>query len=677
MTRAVIVFIAAWSCAVPALAQEVPRGLRDVVNADEAAPRPPDARNGTVSDAPATVEEAVAAIPLTRKVSQLMFVTLEGQTGPNATDRQLLDDFPPGGVVVPRVTRPEVAAGYVTALRGSAAEAMHGIPLFIATDLLTVTRFPERPGGFYFQIPSMLTLAAAGDSEASLDLFRLLAHDLGVMGFNFHLGPALDLASPMPGEGGGVFNFGADPETAAALARQFGQAMKENNLGWIPMGFPGGGGNHGRGEPAVLLTPRSQLRKHDLLPYDAAMSSGARLLQVGTTLVPTIDEAKPAALSPLVIGDLTRNVLGFDGLVIAGPMDSRDITAHNDASRAAVEALISGADMLYWQSSGERVMKAVANIAYAVQKGALDEAIIDRAYLRVLAMKDALHLAQRPGPDIKDAQKLAKKRPKSDEPLQVERQAITLVKNAGQVLPLTEENSQPIGVTGSFGVEELHDALEEYIEPIFQQSIRTARHLTRIQQFEIDRLTKRSFGGRTVVCIFSDEIEAAGQLRLLRTFRQQGLRTVAVLIGYPKNLMQFIEADAIILAYSSSYQLDDTMKAVAEVLVGNAPVEILPPVRNLEVDAGQEVRFDVYDVLRSPVGRMPITIAPPFEAGFSVSYRPELSVDRVRWEFGDGRGSRDAVATHVYKKPGRYEVTLTVEGDTYPEATGSFGVVVR
>lgn len=659
-------------------AQDAGRGLRDVVDPNETAPEPSADRPGEAHALPQTMEEALEALPLVRKVSQLMLVTLEGLNGPNANDRQLLSDFPPGGVIVPRVTRPATAAGYVSALRGSAPEAMYGVPLFIGTDLLTVTRFQERPGGFYFQIPSMMTLAAAGESKSTSALFDLIGEDMRTMGFNFHFGPSLELASELPGQRGQVFNFGNSPEAVAALGRQFGEAMKGHGVAWIPRGFPGGGQTHDRGEPAVLLTPRSRLREHDLLPYEAAVESGAAFVHVGNTLVPTIDQAKPASLSPLVMKRLLGDVLEFDGLVIAGPIDGRAIRASHDPSQAAVEALIAGADMLYWESSGQQVIKAILTIAHAVQQGALDEAIVERAYLRILGRKKALGLGQQAKPEVKVAARLEKKRSKSKIPLEVERGAITLVKNQGQVLPLTEERSQPIGVTGVFGVEDLQEALEEYIEPVAQQRIRTANHLTRIQQFEIDRLTRRSAVARTVVCILSNAIDLNSQLRLLRTFRQRGLQIVVVAIGYPEHVAEYAQlADAVVLAYSSIYQLEDTMKAVADILAGNGPVGVLPPLRDLELTAGQEATFDVHDVIRSPVGRLPVTISPPFEAGYSVSYRPVLAVEDVRWDFGDGKRSRDPVARHTYKKPGQYEIELRVEGDTYEPATGTFTVVVR
>ena len=91
----------------------------------------------------------------------------------------------------------------------------------------------------------------------------------------------------------------------------------------------------------------------------------------------------------------------------------------------------------------------------------------------------------------------------------------------------------------------------------------------------------------------------------------------------------------------------------------------------------QQVSFDVYDVVRSPVGRLPVTVEEPYVAGYSISYRPILEDRKVEWDFGDGRKSRDLTVDHAYRRPGRYSVVLTVEEKSGEITRGEFGVVVR
>ncbi len=668
------VFGALWPCD-PTAAQKDDEGLGTVVDRTQAAPPPIIA---TPEDGPAQVVLAlVETLPLPARIAQLMIVTLQGRTQPNDTDRLLIRDFPPGGVIIPRINRPQDAADYIKVLRSSKVETQRRLPLLIGTNFFALNREETRPLQLYLKVPAMLTWAAGGGSDSTQGLTRRMAQDLRTMGFNMHLGPSLELASELPDGAGNVYNFGSDPDFISSMADQLGSAMADNGLIWLPMGFPGGGENRGKKGQAVLLTPKSQLRSRDLLPYERAVKAGAEMIHVGNTLVPTLDKGTPASLSPIVIQQLLRDILGFDGLVVAGPIDAPEMRRGHDPSEAAILALQAGAHMLYWADSGPKVIKAIAAITLAVRNGTLEESVVNDAFERVVALKQKHGLLEREKPNEKVAAKLLKEREKALDPRQIERRAVTLVKNDGSLLPLTEERSMPIFVTGSYGVNELADATEEYVEPIFRQPIRTARHIGRIQDFEIERLERFASGMRTVVCMLSADIAPAGQVRLIRFLKKTGSKVVVVHLGYPAKLSVYDDADAIVLAYADPKDIRQTMMAVADILMGNAGVEILPALRDLERRTGQQVSFDVYDVIRSPVGRMPFTLAEPYVAGYSISYRPKLEDRKILWDFGDGKKSKDPVAAHAYKDPGRYSVTLTIKDREGDEVLGEFGVVVR
>ena len=657
------------------LAQEPEDGLGAVVDRSQAAP--PAVEFNEDEDPEQVIEDLIEDLPLPARIAQLMLVTLQGVTRPSNTDRLLLKDFPPGGVIVPRINRPQDAARYINVLRAADIETQKELPLFIGTNFFAFQREETRPIQLYLKVPAMLTWAAAGVSDSTQGLAHIMLQDLGAMGFNMHLGPSLELASEMATGGGNVYNFGSDPEFVADMAEQFGRAVADTGLLWMPMGFPGGGENRAERGPAVLLTSKSQLRGRDLLPYERAIEAGAQMIHVGNTLIPTLDKGAPASLSPIVMRQLLRDILDFEGLVVAGPIDAPELRRNRTPEEAAVLALQAGADMLYWSDSGTRVIKAIATIAMAVSNGTLDEGLINDAFERVVTLKQEQGLLERERPKEKAAAKLLKEREKTSEPLQIQRRAVTLIKNDDSLLPLTEEHSTPIYVTGSYGVRELADALEEYVKIILRQPIRSARHIERIQDFEIERVVKFTGGMRTIVCVLSSDIAPAGQIRLMKLLKKTGAKIVAVHVGYPERLPLYEVADAILLGYADPGHISQTMTAVAGVLMGDAPVEILPALRDLDRTVGQDVSFDVYDVVRSPVGRLPVTAEDPYVAGYSISYRPILEGHKVEWDFGDGRKSNDLAVIHAYKKPGRYRVMLTVEDDGGETTRGEFGVVVR
>ncbi|HUW61457.1 MAG TPA: glycoside hydrolase family 3 N-terminal domain-containing protein [Candidatus Bathyarchaeia archaeon] len=620
------------------------------------------------------IDSKLELLDLRERVAQIMLVTMLGFEGPNNTDREMLKRCVPGGVVISAVISPNQAADYVKTLRSIRhVEFEKGIPLFIASDLYQMTQSEERLPVRFAQLPSLLSLGAVADMPATEGLAEMLAQHLTAMGFNMNLGPSLELAPTMPDAPNVTNTFGSDPAFTAQAGVAVIQTLLAGDIIPAPTGFPGGGNDRGERAPAALLTPRPRLASRELLPYKAAIDAGAPVVHVANTLVPTINaQSLPASLSPEVYR-LLREELKFGGVIVAGPIDSSDIGRNIDPAQAAVMALEAGADMIYWAGS-DKVLRGAESVAQAVQNGQIPAARLEESVRRILTLKRAHHLSARPVPERKKADALEKKKV-ANEAYAIERNSITLVKNAGHVLPLSKERSMPIGVTGVIGVDLMAGALEEYMKPILQQSIQTARHLGEIEDFEVDRIARYAEGVRTVVCIFTGMRKSFGEARVISELKAKGVRVVVLLLGYPKNLPQLVEADAILLAYCDQGRYGESIRAAADIIAGVSPIKIAPAPDGLTLEAGKPEFFDIRNVVIAPAGRMPVTIAPPFVFGYSVKYMP--LVKKAQWDFGDGDKSKDPRAEHAYKTPGKYTVILTVTNPKGEKSSGQFPLVVE
>ena len=162
------------------------------------------------------------------------------------------------------------------------------------------------------------------------------------------------------------------------------------------------------------------------------------------------------------------------------------------------------------------------------------------------------------------------------ESIQIERRAITLVRNAGNVLPLEKKISTPVGITGVAGVEELFQLISKPLKAVSQQPITTARHIKEIQRFEIERLTKHINGLRTIICILTDEIRIETQIELVHALKASAPHLVVIYLGNPQEAARLTEADVLLLAYCESIMIGPTMQAMADILLGEGPVAIMP-----------------------------------------------------------------------------------------------------
>ncbi|MCX5771892.1 MAG: PKD domain-containing protein, partial [Candidatus Hydrogenedentes bacterium] len=667
---ALVVFLTAFGGSVAVAANDF--AAKPVSPIAEEKPGSKDAPAPAKSDAE-LVDSKLAMLDLPERVAQVMFVMMQGFEGPNNTDREMLKRCVPGGVVIPAVISPNQAADYVKTLRSMPnVEVKKGIPLFIASDLYEMTQSEERLPVTFAQLPSLLSLGAATDLPATERLAEMLAQHLTMMGLNMNLGPSLELAPTIPDAPTVTNTFGSDPGFAGQAGVAMIQTLLAGGIIPAPTGFPGGGHDRGERAPAALLTPRPQLVSRELLPYKAAIDAGAPVVHVANTLVPTLNPQNlPASLSPEVYR-LLRDELKFDGIIVAGPIDSPDIGRNIDPAQAAVMAFEAGADMIYWSGS-DRVLRGAEAIAQAVQKGQIPATRLEQSVRRILTLKRSHHLSGRPIPEPRKADALEKKKV-ANETYQIERNSITLVKNAGNVLPLSKQRSMPVGVTGVIGVDLMGKALEEYVKPVVQQPIRTARQLGEIEDFEVSRVASHAEDMRTVVCIFTGMRKSFGEARIISELKAKGARVVVLLLGYPKNLPQLAEADAILLAYCDQGRYAESIRAGADIIAGVSPIRIAPAPKDLTLKAGKPEFFDIQNVVIAPTGRMPVTIAPPFVFGYSVKYVP--LVKKAEWDFGDGDKSKDARAEHAYKTPGKYVATLTVTNPKKEKTAGQFPLVV-
>ncbi len=671
--------IVAWgmlcACVIPsALAQN---GLREAVgNADARSVEHrenPETDKTSLDDLTAVLQ----TLDIRERIAQLMMVTLQGSNRPDSSDMSLISRYVPGGVVLPSVNNPGWTAEYIASLRRSPAEIAKGIPMLIGTNLYELPRPRSAKKEFFVPTPSLMSIAAAADPEVSSRMAQYLSSHLSALGFNMHLGPSLELAPTLAEAKGSIHCLGSDPAFVAETGIALMSRMEERGIVCVPTGFPGGGMNRFPGKPPVLLTPLDQLAERDMLPYVEAIKHNVPMIHVGTTIVnPPGEQPQSACVSEYVMRDLLRRQLGFEGVVLAGPFDSNDVVVNQSIADAVILALKSGADMLYWNEAGQRVMKTVDEIHHAIVEGRLSQDIVDSAVMRVLKMKDQAGLVGRPMPSYANAEKIGKKKD-AEAAYEIERRSITLVMNRGNTLPLNKKESVPVAITGVIGVDELHVPLEKYLKPVQRQLIRTATHGGRIYDFEVERLTKHARGIRTVVIICSPIVDINDQVRLVDKFKSMGMRTVVVLTGYPGSLPKFAGADAILLSYSEPQAVSQSMRAIADVLVGQSAVSIMPFIDDVHAKAGTMEIFNILDVVRAPAGRLPVTIASPFNAGLAIPYDPTFTIKKASWDFGDGSSSKKMRAEKTYKEPGRYPVTLTITDKKNWETKSTFHVVVE
>lgn len=112
---------------------------------------------------------------------------------------------------------------------------------------------------------------------------------------------------------------------------------------------------------------------------------------VGHITLPEIDEL-PASLSSVLITDILREDIGYQGVVITDSLEMKALTDSYGNSGIALMAVKAGNDILLCQGGMKSMVSAIEE---AVQNGEISEQRIDESVERILRLKEKYGLLKK------------------------------------------------------------------------------------------------------------------------------------------------------------------------------------------------------------------------------------------------------------------------------------------
>jgi len=216
---------------------------------------------------------------------------------------------------------------------------------------------------------------------------------------------------------------------------------------------------------AMEISERA-LREVFLVPWVAGIKKAGALGVMAT--YPTID-GTPVHASEWILTKILREELGFQGLVLSEGSGIETIIYEHlakDYKDAGAIALNAGVDVgISYESAYMRDM--IAN----VEQGLIPEALLDRAVRRILTMKFRLGLFEDPLVDVARAQQVVHNAKHQELALQAAREAIVLLRNEGNLLPLSKDVDS-IAVIGP-NADHAKNQLGDYVSHTVLQDIVT------------------------------------------------------------------------------------------------------------------------------------------------------------------------------------------------------------
>lgn len=194
--------------------------------------------------------------------------------------------------------------------------------------------------------------AVKGREAARLG-FRLIAHELKAIGVDGDYAPVLDTPAPGADPIVGDRAFAKDVRAIAELGAAALQGLHEGGVAGCIKHMPG----HGRAEAdSHLALPRvkatAQELETDIAPFAALASAEAAM--TAHIIYEAWDPDRPATCSPVVIGEVIRGRIGFQGLLMSDDLDMKALQyAMNGGLKERTEAALKAGCDVVLQCSGK------------------------------------------------------------------------------------------------------------------------------------------------------------------------------------------------------------------------------------------------------------------------------------------------------------------------------------
>ena len=318
-----------------------------------------------------------------------------------------------------------------------------------------------------YAFPWNMTLGAIQDSVLLGDIGRQMGMQLRRMGVHLNFAPVVDINTNPENPIIGNRSFGETPALVGGHALAVMKGMQSAGILTTAKHFPGHGDTAVDSHKALpqVLFDRQRLDTVELEPFRALISQGLDGVMIAHLDVPALTgvPGEPTSLSPMLLRNVLRNEMGFQGLICTDALNMKGVTGYDGVSNASLSAFLAGNDLLLMPEDLESDYTAVLE---AYRNGKISETLIASSVKRILNAKYKAGLHQYAPVET---EKLTETLNSGQTALLGERameQAITVLKNQADLIGIKNLDNKKIAYV-KFGTEDHRpflDHLRKYAE---------------------------------------------------------------------------------------------------------------------------------------------------------------------------------------------------------------------
>jgi beta-N-acetylhexosaminidase len=330
----------------------------------------------------------------------------------------------------------------------------------------------------------------------------------------------------------------------------------------------------------MLPFDRARLDSVEFVPFKAGIDAGVKAVMTAHIALPKVDPMKrPSTLSPVMMTEILRGSLGFNGVVVTDGMTMQGVTDNNTPEEAAIKAIEAGVDAVLVPEDFSRAYNGVLE---AVKSGRISSQQVDQSVRRILEAKVWVGLDRQRLVDVEKTSTIVGSPRAEAIADSMFRDAVTLLKNEGTLVPL-KKNARVniVAITDDpdvFACEALGDMIKGGV-----QSAVVSRLWNGSSKADVGRVAAECQNADVVVLgvyvsigawkgenKFSNELEG-----LFKTLAQSRKHVVTIAFGDPYILSKLPQSEGMIAVYAG---LRKSEEAVGRALLGMSEVNGKLPV---------------------------------------------------------------------------------------------------
>jgi beta-N-acetylhexosaminidase len=223
---------------------------------------------------------------------------------------------------------------------------------------------------------------------------------LRAVGISLDFTPVLDILTNPKNPVIGDRALAERAEDVARLGSAIIRTLQGEGIAACGKHFPGHGDTtaDSHHELPVVDHPPDRIERVELVPFRAAIAAEVACIMTAHILIPSIDEAHPATLSPRIIR-MVKGSLNFPGIVVTDDLEMKAISSRYGTAEASVAAIAAGCDaVLLCGTDPAAQVAAIEALIYAVEQGTIPIKRVEDALTRQRRVKERFLAPPRPQP---------------------------------------------------------------------------------------------------------------------------------------------------------------------------------------------------------------------------------------------------------------------------------------